>query len=476
MRNVKTLFTVFVIVFLLLTPSLLLGTPARIFGLNSPTLNLSNAVLFGTTLSGLTFPTDELDIGVSSVPDQTDIWKFPQLAAHKMWFPTNNLLLDYTGVDPFVVAQGQGGGGLILNNVNLFGMPVAAGFYLNRQNRNEWLQGIDRGRFGAPIGAEYYNNVPTWPGAVANVPGRANNLLDVFLATKLNNLYLGVSGGWAYDKAIDSSTNIDGTPDSTTDQKSKTQDIVLRGGASFDTNILNRKLYLDLGTAFHFGNYDATYKSGAAAALPNEDDSITAKNTAWDIAARLTWKFTDKLDFVFVGDYASLPQKFKATDDGTALDTSNTQIDETKFHSVGGGLGFNFYPKENALINGLFTATYGKGTWTEEPFGAGTRPEDQHRWMTMRAQAGAEAPLSDRVKLRGGVGHSKTWYTEKCDWDTGGLDEKNTVFEFSTDAAAGISINWPDPVTLDFVVNLSNFTTDSFLEALSLRTSMFVEF
>ncbi len=459
MKNLKTLLTVFAAMLIMLTPSLLLGTPAYLIALSNPTLALSAAA--PSILSNFVSPLDEFGFGIPFVDHEYAWFWIPQELAEDQVYPNNMLLIDYTG-------SNSGNGGLVYK-FKFMGMPAGAAAHINRDNRNGFNSGLLRGDLFGP-GATFFADITT---SVSVAPGIPSNLFDIGIGVMPSSrMSLGFSGGWAHDKTFEQSDEIDGTADSTTDQESKGNVYIGRFGGSYYADGWK----LDLRAAAHLGRYEATYKSEANAVPANEDDSITAKNTAWAIGGRFTYNLTDKLDLLGIFDYQSIPQNYDAEDDGSSIDSTTARVDDTKFNTWGVGLGANLRYKVGGLIHGDVQAINGKGTYTEEGPGPGTRPEDEIRWWTLGANLGATVPVLPRLELTGAVGHSKTWTTDERDRDTGLSDVKSSDFSVSTDAALGLRYQFLDPVTLDFVMNLDNFTSAGALGGLSLRTSMIVDF
>jgi opacity protein-like surface antigen len=179
---------------------------------------------------------------------------------------------------------------------------------------------------------------------------------------------------------------------------------------------------------------------------------------------------------VVLGEYTRLPQDYSQTDDGTALDSTTDQVDDTKFTSFGGGAGINWTPSDKVLVNTLVTVVFGEGEWVAEAPGAGNRPGDTLDWVTLRGVIDGEFTIARWLLLRGGLGAGLSWAAEKQGVDTGLVESEDKSFTFFPSAAAGLGIKIKDPVSLDFVLNLNNFTTGAPFGALSTRASIKVDF
>ena len=60
--------------------------------------------------------------------------------------------------------------------------------------------------------------------------------------------------------------------------------------------------------------------------------------------------------------------------------------------------------------------------------------------------------------------------------DTGGTDFEDKFFGINTRASAGLGIKVADPVMIDFVVNLTNFTSSTFFQTPVIAASVMVDF
>jgi hypothetical protein len=454
-------FFIFIILILAL-PLSLYGYDTRIFALDGPTLSHT----FGAALAGVIviFPTDEfLGLGLSAVEDTLDIWKLPSRLADKELFPTNSVIIDYTG-------GFTGNGGLVIAPSR---WPVTLGIFTLRPNQNGWVIGEPRGDL-AGLGATYFadsgNDISGTP------PAAPSNIIDALCALKVGSILIGGGIGYAYDKAFDAENSIAGTADSTTTQKSKSSVLTFRAGVTFDL-VIQIPITFDIGVIFAHSNYEATLESGAAAVpLVSQDDSITADNNAFSIGTRIIGGITSDIEVVVLGEYTRLPQDYSQTDDGTALDSTTDQVDDTKFTSFGGGAGINWTPSDKVLVNTLVTVVFGEGEWVAEAPGAGNRPGDTLDWVTLRGVIDGEFTIARWLLLRGGLGAGLSWAAEKQGVDTGLVESEDKSFTFFPSAAAGLGIKIKDPVSLDFVLNLNNFATGAPFGALSTRASIKVDF
>jgi hypothetical protein len=432
--------------------------------LNFPTLILSRA-------TGIESPTDENGLGIPLIKSRYEVFKFPQNTADRELFPMKTVIFNYTGAN-------DGSGGLFLP-LSLGDIPVGLGVYVNRPDQNGFVTGSPRDditglstSFGAQVVAA--NDILTLS---PSLPGEPENIADIFLGAVLPmGLRVGLGGGVAYDKAFEESLEIAGTADSTIEEKETSAVYVARFGVGYDLSS-PVPMAIDVGASAHIGRYSATLESDAAAPLPDQDDTIIANNTVFDISTRVRAMLRPNFDINFAGTFASLPQNFtEVTDDGVEFDTTTLQIDDTKLWSAGGALGVAWHPKDNALVEAQVSGIYGKATWVDELPGAPPRPEEKGTYFSLGGQLGAEFPLSERVTVRGGLATAKTWSTAEFEEDTGGFNETFKDFDLTTSAALGAGIKILDPVYLDFVVNLENLAGAGGFEVLAVGTSVIAEF
>lgn len=452
------LLTVLFLALFTLTLSSLYAYDTRLFGLNSPTLSQSA----GAAAAGVAvlFPTDEFALGLSAIPDTFDIWKLPARLADPELFPSSMAVVEFT-------SSTQGNGGLVLSLENL---PLTVGVFAFRPDRNTWVTGSGRNVF---IGNDYYDTA-TGPLTGVTEPGAPSNIADVFAALSFGNIMVGAGAGYAYDKAVDSSTSTVGTANTDIDSKATSSVFTIRAGLGVDLDA-PLPLAIDVGLLVPISKYETTYETGSAAVPPNENDSITADNKSFNLSSRITAGLLPKADVVLLVDYASLPQEFTVKDDDVKLTNTTLQVDDTKVTSFGVGAGVNWKPKEGTLLNCLLTFVSGKAEYTSEAAGAGNRPDDSTKWTTLEGVIDGEFQVSQKLILRGGVGGSMGWEIEEDNQDTGGTDSETTTFTYGTSAAAGLGYQITDSVLLDFVVNLNNWASTNWLQTLSTRAAVQVE-
>jgi len=464
--NKPILFAVAAGILILSGPSLPWASP-RLEGMNRPVFSLTDGV--PTSYPNVLFPTDENNLGIPVIPDRYEIFKFPQSLVDPELFSDNTVVFKYTGT-------GTGSGGLFLQFPKLLGVPVGAGVFLNRPNQNDWVNGQSRGDLGT-LGNTFDADITNQATIAMGTPPAPNNHADVFFAAALPvGLRLGLGAGFAYDKDEDTTTQIDGTADSTTTLLSKTSVIVVRGGASWDFRGLKMPLGIDFGTSVHIDAFEMSYVSGANAALPNQDDTVAAHNTVFDLGTRVRMELSPSFGMNVLGSFARMPQNYAATNDGVPLTTTTDQLDDTVFWSAGGGVSAIWKPKPGAIVEAATSFTYGKGTWIEEAPGAGVRPQDSVSWYAWNGQVGAEMPLTDWLSARGGLGVSKKWDKEVRDLTTGGTDTTLNSYNFDTSASAGLGLKIADPVFLDFTINLSNLTGAGAFQSIALSAAMTATF
>ncbi len=458
---------IFALLFLGL-PLSALGYDTRLLALDSPTLSQTAGAAAAGVGVNIIFPSDEFGLGLSSVPDTFDIWKLPGRLADKRLFPSNSVILNYTGGT-------TGNGGIVIAPAKL---PFALGVFVLRPNLNGWVIGSPRGDL-AGLGASYYADAVT--DGILSVPALGpaapTNVIDGLIAVKLGRFTIGAGVGYAYDKALDTVTSTEGTANSEITQKSESSVITVRFGAGVDFT-LGIPFALDLGQIVAINNYEASYKSGAVAAPPSEDDVINGDSMATSVYARVLGSVSPALDIVLLVDYAWMEQEYDQVDNGTTLDSTTAQVDKdgSNFGSVGFGAGMNWTPSNKVLVNALVTAVLGEARWIAEAPGPTFRQEDFLTWKTFRGVIGGEFTLAPWIVLRGGIGSALSWSVTELNADTGGTSSEAKSFNFTTTASAGMGIKIKDPVTLDFVVNMSNFTSSTFFQTLALQTSMKVDF
>lgn len=453
----------FILVLLLVIVPLSIGAyDTRLLSLNNPTLSQTAAVP-STLLPNLLFPTDEFGLGVSAVPDSLDIWKLPQQLANKALFPSNAVILDYTG--PAVT---DGNAGLVLAPGKL---PLVIGVFCRRPDQNGWMIGTPR--LDLPgLGLDFFadGSAPATM-QVGTGPSAPSNIADLILALRLGNLAFGAGAGFSYDQALNSTTSTAGTANSDITEKASSSVITLRGGANLALTILF-PLSIDLGTILMLSNYSTTYVSGAAAPVPNENDSITARNMALSVSGRIAAALSSALQVFVLGDFASLPQNYSAADNAVALDSVTIRVDPASFTSFGAGTGFNWTPAAGVLVNALVSGVLGQATWTREAPGAVSRPADSFNWTTLRCLIDGEFPLLKWLIVRGGLGGSLSFITDTRNVTTGGLQIANTYTVFSPSAAAGLGLLLTEKVALDLALNLANFMTSNLFQTLVLQASL----
>jgi hypothetical protein len=458
-----------IFIFALLFLGLPLSTPGydtRLLALNSPTLSQTAGAdaAFGAG-NAIIFPTDEFGLGLSSVPDTFDIWKLPGRLADKELFPSNSVILDYTGA-------ATGNGGIVIAPAKL---PFTLGVFALRPSQNGWVIGSPRGDLG--LSATYYDEavadgIVTVPGTQ---PAAPTNIIDALIAAKLGRFTIGGGVGYAYDKALDSATSTEGTADSEITQKAESSVFTVRVGAGMDLT-LGIPIAFDLGMMYLFSNHEATYKSGAAAVPASEDDSVNADNESVNFCVRAFGSVSPTIDIVLLGDFVIfMDQEYTQKDNGTALDSNTAQVHEVGFSSYGFGAGINWTPSEKVLVNALVTAVLGQGGWIAETPPAGA-PEDSLTWKTFRGVIDGEFTITHWMLLRGGLGCDLSWSVTDINVATGGTASEVKSFMFTPSAAAGMGIKIKDPVTLDFVVNTSNLASSNWFQTLALQTSIKVDF
>ncbi len=455
---------IFLVLLFFSLPLCVSGYDTRILSLNSPTLSQTAGASAAGVGANIIFPTDEFGLGMSSVPDTFDIWKLPSKMADKGLFPSNSIILDYTGA-------ANGNGGIVISPAKL---PITLGVFALRPNQNGWVTGSSRGDLTGLGGTYFADSGVT---SIVTPPATPSNVVDVIAAFKIGRFSIGAGAGWTYDKALETNTSTEGTPDSSITQKSTSSVITVRGGIGSDFT-LGIPISLDLGAIIAISSYDATYKSGAGAVPASEDDSITANNKTLNFCARALGSISPNIDIVLLGDFVSMPQKYSQKNDGTNLDSTTDQVDDTSFTSFGFGAGMNWTPSEKVLVNALFTAIFGEGTWVGEGPAATPpdRPEDSITWKTFRGVIDGEFTLTHWMLLRGGLGGALSWSVTETNVATGGTALEVKSFMFTPSAAAGMGIKIKDPVSLDFVVNMSNFASSTFFQTLALQTSIKVDF
>jgi hypothetical protein len=423
----------------------------RINSLNGPTISHSRAAA-AAGLGSVIFPTDEFGVGLSAVPDPVDIWRLPSRLADSSYFGSQAILLNYDGASPSA--------GFVSPSS---GLPLTVGIFALRPDRNGWVTGSPRDNL-AGLGLNFEADA----GTAAASPAAPSNILDVLVGYQRGNLMIGGGAGLAYEKTVDDTSSIDGTADSTTTEKSTSSVITVRAGVTLPVSILT----IDAGAIAAFSSYKASYESGAAAAPPNENDSVTAGNLSLGAGVRLAAELGTNLEGVFLADFVNMPQKYEAVDNGTDLDNTTTRIDPVNFFSIGAGAGVNWRPAERTLVNALLTAVRGSASWTAEAPGAGTRPEDSLRWLSLRAVLGTEYHPLPWLFLRGGLGGSYTWTTDERDATTAGTDSESTTTGFAIGATAGLGFLFSQAVELDFLLNLTNFTSATFFQTPAMQAAM----
>lgn len=451
---------VFVAAMILLLPFSVGAWDTRILSLNDPALVQSLGRPAGFT--DLVFPTDEFGVGLSAVPDAIDIWKLPQQLANVKLFPSSAIILDWTGSNPLM-----GNAGLVLP---LKGTPLVLGVFLMRPSLNGWVTGTPRSDFG--LGASFAASAGNQVSAGGTPPAAPTNLADLFVAAKFGTLLAGLSAGVAYDQAINQTASIVGTANSNTTYTSSSSVITLRGGVGLPVT-LKVPFNIDLSVLVLFGNASGSYVSGAAAAVPNVNDTLTAGNMSASFGGRITATLSPALDAVLLAEYALLGQNYAATTAGVALTTTTTPIDPASFGSFAVGTGVNWKPADTLFINALLSAFFGNAAWTAEAPGAGTRPADSIGWTMLRAVIDGEFTIVGPLSLRGGLSGSVRWVTDTRNVDTGGTTSATGFTELGAGASAGIGFKVTDKSTLDATLNLANFLQPGGgLQNLTLQVSL----
>ena len=447
------------VLLLMVIPPSIGAYDTRLLSLDSPTLSQSMGA--PSVLPNLLFPTDEFGLGVSAIPDSLDIWKLPQQLANTALFPSSVVILDYVGP---VIADGNAG--LV---VALEQLPLVLGIFCNRPDRNGWVIGMPRSDLP---GHDTYLAEGTAPATmqIATGPNAPGNVADLILALRLGNLALGAGAGFSYDQALNRTRSISGTADSSTTETASSQVFTVRAGASlaFTTPF---PLSVDLGTILMMGNSSATFRSGALAPVPGEDDSITALNNAFGVSARIAVAVSSTLQVFFLGDFASLDQGFGASDNGVPF-KPGSEMDLAGFTSFGFGTGINWTPAPGFLVNALISGTLGTGHWTSEPPSGIIQPADSGSSTTLRCLIDGEFPLLSWLIVRGGIGARLSFITFVSNVAAGGTADTIIYTERSPSAAAGLGILLTDRVTLDLALDLANFMTSAAFQTPVIQASL----
>jgi hypothetical protein len=425
----------FILSAFLALPLALSAWDSRIYSLGAPTLSLSGAVPTG--FANFVFPTDEYGLGLSAVPDALDVFILPQQLANSKLFPSTSIILDSTVlINP--------NGGIVMG----LGKQFVLGVFLFRPTLNGWVTGAPRANL-AGLGGSYTAD----SGVAVTAPTVPANLADVIFAARLGTLLVGGGVGFSYSQAANDSSSIVGTANSTTTNTSSGYVITGRLGASLPLG----PVAFDASALLMYGSESASRVSGAAAAIPNLNNSLTAGDFTFSVNARAIVPLAAALDLVALADFALLPQNYSASTAAGAVTTTTALIDSTQFLSFGGGAGVNWKPAEPVMLNALLTVVYGTGSWVSQAAGVTPRPTNSEGWLTFRPVLDGEFKIASWVTLRGGVFAVVRWVTTTTAANTGGTTTVTQPVELGAGANAGFGFQITDKAALDILLNLVNF-------------------
>jgi len=431
-----------VLLSLVLIPISASAWDTRILALGDPALTMGDAVPSGYTSFVGFYPTDGYaGVGLSIIPDAVDIFVMPQALGNEKLFPSNGLVVDWAGGAP--------NGGLIYKPT---GAMTFALFLLAPANYG-FAIGTPRGAFNIAGGGNTSFALSSTLAAGITTPASPANIADFFFSYKLGNIVIGASAGFAYSLAAGGSTNISGTANSTTNDNSSAWAATGRAGVSMPLGPVG----FDASVVVVGANTTATRTSGAAAAVPNLNNSLTATNIALAVNTRGTLPLGDKFDLGAVANFATLPQNFSASNAAGSISTTTAFIDPSGLWSAGAGTGITWKASDTIVITGYLGAIVGEGNWINIAPGVTPRPGNSILWVTLKPLLNGEFKPAPWITLRGGFTYTGQFTSSTVGVNTGGTAATSGSWTTSTTATAGCTLQLMDKATLEMLINLGNF-------------------